>query len=354
MKTSKTINKLIIFLITLTVVSCTKDNPEPLIPISEKYDNGIFVTCEGNFNSANGSLSFISDDGVVENNIFNSVNGFPLGDVVQSITIIDTIAYIVVNNSGKVVVADAGTMQYISEIPVTTPDHMTAISNDVAYVSDWNAFSANGFVHVIDLKTNEITNSIQVGHQPGEILYSNGYVFVIESGVWPDAGNSISVINVESETVVENIIVETNPINMALNENVLWVLSKGETGYDENWQEISVTPGSLTSINTTSLQVNNVIELHEGKIPRGLVCNNNLLYFRNGQTIFSQSADASKLNAIEIITGNFNNEIINYNDHIYSAYVKSYHQSGEVYKFSSDGILENTFQVGIAPGNFGF
>ena len=50
MKTSKTINKLIIFLITLTVVSCTKDNPEPLMPISEKYDYGIFVTCEGNFN----------------------------------------------------------------------------------------------------------------------------------------------------------------------------------------------------------------------------------------------------------------------------------------------------------------
>ena len=110
----------------------------------------------------------------------------------------------------------------------------------------------------------------------------------------------------------------------------------------------------MTSINTTSLQVNNVIELHEGKIPRGLVCNNNLLYFRNGQTIFSQSADASKLNAIEIITGNFNNEIIYYNDHIYSAYVPSYDQSGEVYKFSSYGVLENTFQVGIAPGNFGF
>ena len=352
MKTMKTIHKLLMLFITLTIVSCTKDNLEPLI--LEKYDDGIFITCEGNFNSANGSLSFISDNGVVENNIFNNANGFPLGDVVQSITIIDTIAYIVVNNSGKVVVADAGTMEYISEISITTPDHMTAISSDVAYVSDWNAFSTNGFVHVIDLKSNEITNSIQVGHQPGEILYSNGYVFVIESGVWPDAGNSISVINVESEIVVENIIVATNPINMALNENILWVLSKGETGYDENWQEISVTPGSLTSINTSSLLVDNVIELHEGKIPRGLVCNDNLLYFRNGQSIFSQSAYSSELNAIEIVTGNFNNEIIYYDDHIYSAYVPSYDQSGEVYKFSSDGVLENTFQVGIAPGNFGF
>lgn len=354
MKNSNIIYKLTIFLITIIIASCTKDNPRPLIPISEKYDDGIFVTCEGNFNSANGSLSFISDDGVVENNIFNTVNGFPLGDVVQSITIIDTTAYIVVNNSGKVVVSDAGTMEYISEISVTTPDHLTAISDDVAYVTDWNAFSANGFVHVIDLKSNEITNSIQVGHQPGEILYSNGYVFVIESGIWPEAGNSISVINVKSESVVQNITVATNPINMALHENNLWILSKGETGYDENWQEISVTPGSLTSINTTSLQVDNVIELHQGKIPRSLVCNDNLLYFRNGQSIFSQSVYTSELNANEILTGNFNNEIIYYDNHIYSAYVPSYDQSGEVYKYSNDGVLENTFQVGIAPGNFGY
>ena len=103
MKNSNKLFKLTIFLITIIIASCTKDNPRPLIPVSEKYDDGIFVTCEGNFNSANGSLSFISDDGVVENNIFNNVNGFPLGDVVQSITIIDTTAYIVVNNSGKVV-----------------------------------------------------------------------------------------------------------------------------------------------------------------------------------------------------------------------------------------------------------
>ena len=139
---NKNNSKLIVLFITFTILSCTKDNPEPLIP--EKYDDGIFITCEGRFTSANGSLSFISDNGVVENNIFNSANGFPLGDVVQSITIIDTIAYIVVNNSGKVVVADAGTMEYISEIPVTTPDHMTAISNEVAYVSDWNALLDNG------------------------------------------------------------------------------------------------------------------------------------------------------------------------------------------------------------------
>ena len=59
------------------------------MPIVEKYDNGLFVTCEGNFMSSNGSLSFIAEDGSIENgNIPRSKR--LLGDVVQSMSIIDT------------------------------------------------------------------------------------------------------------------------------------------------------------------------------------------------------------------------------------------------------------------------
>ena len=345
----KTIKYLLIASFAFTIVSCS-DNDD-LMPIMEKYDNGLFVTCEGNFMSSNGSLSFIAEDGSIENGIFQEVNGFPLGDVVQSMSIIDTLAYIVVNNSGKVVVADAGTMEYITDISIQMPDHITAVSDDVAYVTDWNNFLPNGFVHVIDLATNEITNSIQVGHQPGEILYSNGYVFVIASGVWPAAGNSISVIDVESELVVGNIIVPTNPINIEINQNNLWVLSKGEV---QGWPEESVTPGSLTSINTSTLQIDKVIQLHGGKIPRGLDCNDNLLYFRNGETIYNQSVFDQELNATEIVSGNFDNEIIIYENSIFSAYVPAYDLAGEVYQYSFNGDLQNTFQVGIAPGSFGF
>ena len=122
----------------------------------------------------------------------------------------------------------------------------------------------------------------------------------------------------------------------------------------DNWQEFSVTPGSLTSINTSTLQIDKVIQLHDGKIPIGLDCNDNLLYFKNGETIYNQSVFDQELNATEIVTGNFDNEIIIYENSIFSAYVPGYDVAGEVYQYSLNGELQNTFQVGIAPGNFGF
>ena len=44
-------------------------------------------------NSGNGSISFVSNDGTVENNVFVTTNSFPLGDVVQSMSIIDKNIY---------------------------------------------------------------------------------------------------------------------------------------------------------------------------------------------------------------------------------------------------------------------
>ena len=84
----KTINNILSFLIiiSLVITSCTRDTNSP--ETNGIYNDGYFVTNEGNFNSGNGSISFVSNDGVVENNVFTT-NSFPLGDVVQSMSIID-------------------------------------------------------------------------------------------------------------------------------------------------------------------------------------------------------------------------------------------------------------------------
>ena len=54
--------------------------------------------------------------GNVENNIFSQINSFQLGDVVQSMNIIDEKAYIVVNNSSKIEVANIDSMNSIATI----------------------------------------------------------------------------------------------------------------------------------------------------------------------------------------------------------------------------------------------
>ena len=149
MKTMKTIYKLsnLLLIIILILSSCSTNNPEPN---SGLYENGYFITNEGNFGSGNGSISFVDDNGNVENDVFFSNNSFQLGDVVQSMNIIGDKSYVVVNNSSKVVVSNVDSMKYVSTIDLSSPRYIAKVSDDKAYITDWGI---NG-VQVIDLNTN--------------------------------------------------------------------------------------------------------------------------------------------------------------------------------------------------------
>jgi len=77
-KTIQTIKKLALlaFMLPLFIVSCSSDdsnppapNPDPVTPRGT-YDNGLFVLNEGNSNPATASITFISNDGRVEQDIF--------------------------------------------------------------------------------------------------------------------------------------------------------------------------------------------------------------------------------------------------------------------------------------------
>src|SRR5688500_3555288 len=93
--------------ITLILSSCEKDEPEDDTPVVINT-TGIFVVNEGGFNAGNSSISFLNViTNVMTNNVFESVNGFPLGDVAQSMTLHKGKGYAVVNNSAKIEVVNA-------------------------------------------------------------------------------------------------------------------------------------------------------------------------------------------------------------------------------------------------------
>ena len=336
--------KAIMLAAVVSLTACVKDDIERV----EHYDEGLFVTCEGNFMAANGSLSFIAEDGSVENGVFEAVNGFPLGDVVQSMSIIDTLAYIVVNNSGKVVVSDAGTMEFVANIEgVGFPRYITQAGEGQAYITD-----SNGQVHVLDLNTNEITESIAVGFAPEQVVTVENNAFVANAG-W-GSGNTVSVIDVASNQVVETVTVADNPTNLVVDGGFVWVLSVGNTIYDDEWNVIGHTAGALTAINATTFAVEKTFDFVEGEHPSGLTVDSGELYFKNDASIYKQSVDAAELDASELVFGSYYGQITIYKDHLYVADAVDFSQSGWVYQYTTNGELVDSSQVGLIPGNFAF
>ena len=277
------------------------------------------------------------------------VNGFPLGDVVQSMSIIDTLAYIVVNNSAKVVVADAGTMEFVANIEgLGQPRYITQAGIGQAYITD-----TNGQVHVLDLNTNEITESIAVDFAPEQVITVDNYAFVANSGY--GGGNTVSVIDITSNQVVETVTVADNPTNLAVDGSFVWVLSGGNTIWNSDWTAVEGhTTGSLTAINAATFAVEKTFDFVEGEHPSGLTAVAGELYFKNGASIYKQSVDAAGLDALELVSGSYYGQITIYKDHLYATDAPSFTQAGWVYQYTTNGELVNSFQLGIAPSNFTF
>lgn len=134
----------VIGLIILALGSCTKDYEDygpKLVDdnIEIPVESSVIVLNEGNFMFGNGSISLLDENTeTVGNEVFKSVNGFPLGDVPQSMIIHDTLGYIVVNNSSKIEVVDG---QFKSKRTITgfnSPRHMAIIKEQplTAWVTD--------------------------------------------------------------------------------------------------------------------------------------------------------------------------------------------------------------------------
>ena len=81
--------------------SCS-ENPLDTVFFDFSGNKGVYIVNEGNFMYGNSSLSFYDPEAKrVYNDVFQARNSAPLGDVAQSVTIWNHMAFVVVNNSGK-------------------------------------------------------------------------------------------------------------------------------------------------------------------------------------------------------------------------------------------------------------
>ena len=347
-------NTIFLIAIGLMLTSCQNDSIRPNINIG-LYEDGYFVTNEGNFGTGNGSISFVSENGAVSNNIFEETNSFSLGDVVQSMEIINEKAYIVVNNSSKIEVANIDSMTHVATINgLISPRYILQVSDERAYISDWGI----GGIHILDLNTNSIISTISTGQGPEKMLFKDNKAYICNVGGF-GLDNTVSVIDTENDVLITNINVGDKPNSIVEDANGnIWVLAGGNTEYDANWNVVAETPGELTNINSETYNVDGSIVFEVGDHPKDLIIDDNgtTLYFSNGswsKSVFSFNIYNNMLSTNPIIAKSFYS--IGFNDnYIYGTDVKDYVQNGWTYKYNTNGEVVDSSEVGIIPGGYCF
>ena len=348
----KNLRKIGMFALAITVLSsCKKDNIDD-ISIHGNYEDGYFITNEGNFGTGNGSISFVDEYGTVKNDVFASINSFALGDVVQSMSIINDHAYILVNNSSSIEVASVDSMISVAKINVSQPRYMAQVSDSKAYVTDWGI---NG-VQVIDLATNTVSSTISCGEGPEGIAVGVAVAYVCNVGGW-GLDNTITVINTDNDVVETTLTVGDKPNSVVIDVNgAVWVLTGGYTEYDADWNVVSETAGNLVKIVDNTIEATYAFAV--GNHPEDLVINDagTKLYYSDGswsKAVYSFDITDTELSATALINRSFYG--LGCNDgYIYGTDVVDYVQSGWSYKYSSNGSIIDSVQVGIIPGGYCF
>ena len=342
----------------LFLSSCNDDDQTSTITEPKgAYEKGVLVVNEGNFQKGNGAVSFINKQSkTVVADVFRTENNRPLGDVVQSVAVHNDRAYIVVNNSNKIEVADANTFKSIGVVNnLKLPRYFVASSNK-GYVTEWVSFSGNGQVSVIDLTTNTVTKTIAVGKLPEKLIVINNKIYVVNSG-----DNTLSVINPTTDAVESTVTVGDSPNSLAVDaNNKVWVLSGGKKNYNPDYSinEATSTPGSLVRINPTSNAIEATVNFTSKTLsPTNLVINGgkNKLYYRYGGKVYQHDITATTLSANTFINRNFYGMGVDPADNlIYGADAGAFTANGKVIRFNPNGTAIDSFTVNIGPSYFLF
>ena len=348
----KNLRNIGMFALAITILSsCKKDNIND-ISIPGNYEDGYFITNEGNFGTGNGSISFVDEYGTVENDVFASINSFALGDVVQSMSIINDHAYILVNNSSSIEVASVDSMISVAKINVSQPRYMAQVSDSKAYVTDWGI---NG-VQVIDLATNTVSSTISCGAGPEGIAVGGAFAYVCNVGGW-GLDNTITVINTDNDVVETTLTVGDKPNSVVIDVNgAVWVLTGGYTEYDADWNVVSETAGNLVKIVDNTIEATYAFAV--GNHPEDLVINDagTKLYYSDGswsKAVYAFDITDTELSTTALINKSFYG--LGCNDgYIYGTDAVDFTQSGWSYKYTADGSIIDSIQVGIIPGGYCF
>lgn len=190
-------------------ISCTSDYEEIVPEIT--YNNGLFITNEGKFQTPNADVTFITKDlSLMQNEIYKAKNNENLGDVLQTMVINGDKAYLLLNNSNKITIVDRVTFKKTGEITaqINNPRYM-AVANGNLYVSN-DQYGGAKYVGVYKLSDNSFVKKIDFASTSTveNVVEAGGTIFVQNASY--GFGNTITKINTTNNTIDGTVITVPN------------------------------------------------------------------------------------------------------------------------------------------------
>ncbi|MFN8239497.1 MAG: hypothetical protein U0X39_01950 [Bacteroidales bacterium] len=335
---------LLLLLLAFDLLSCEKEEIGNVNTLSGSLaGSGFFLLNEGNYMSGNGSLSFLPGDGsILHNDIFQAINGRPLGDVANHCLVKGDTCFIVVNNSGKVEVIESSTGRSLKTITgLVSPRQITKVSNHKAYVS--SLYSDQ--ISIIDLESCELKGKISMRRTSEAILLSSGKVFVSN---WA-SGKEIIVINPDTDQVIDSLVTGAEPESMVVDgDGKIWVLCTGGYSGKYNPELVVFNPADLNIIKRIVFSPGN-------NAPSSLVINNkrDSIYYIAGH-VWSMNTGSTELPSNPLIRSEgrtfYRLCISPSNGNIMVTDARDYQLPGYLLVFSPGGNLKKSYKAGIIPG----
>ncbi len=327
-------------------MSCDKvPETRPIDIPGDSLSTGMLIGSEGNFQWGNATLNFWDNSSnKLYEDIYQTVNKKPLGDVLQSITVWKEQIFLVLNNSGKISVINKHSFKETASISgLQSPRYMLPVSENKAYVSDLYAQN----ITIINLESYQVSGKIACAGWTEEMILSENKVFVCNK-----YSAYVYVINPQTDAITDSIYIGYGGISILTDKyNKLWVLTTGNTTSNPK------IGANLHCIDPSAQAVIKTYSLGIDKLPLKLCIDKNKehLYWIDNH-VWKMSINDTLLPIQALIPSNgrvfYGLGFDTHQQQLWVSDAKDYVQKSEVLIYNEKGQLMRNFRAGINTSSF--
>lgn len=332
-------NKIAVLLLAIPLIftSCKKEENKTVV--TENY-KGTLIVNEGGFGKSNGSIGLYKPGSDTYVDAYQTANGIPLGDVVQSISAINNSFYIVVNGSNKIEVVNQSNFKNTATIMASSPRYVHKINSKKAYISHLY----KNEVSVLNLETNKIDATIDIKHWSEHFGQIDSIIYIGTNST------KVMMINANTDQVIDSIEIGKGLGKIQqLSTTKIAILSTGETDFGSGAVLVN---GKVVIVSNTPAKIVSTVNLSSGSYG-GAMCYNSgseKTYVALGGSVIYEISGTTATDWTTLTgTSIYGLGLDNATGNIYVTDAKDYSSNGTVSIINSSKAIIKTLTAGIIP-----